>query len=191
MKIFSGIMGLINPQFPKNRIVDWYAPHIDEAVIKLGINDDVELERIVTRVRRTEAKYQFVEERTRVPWPLIAALHYRESSLDFRRSMTNGQSWRQGFDSWESAAIDALRQVSPVPGDWTLEKMLHFAETFSGTGYYDRKMMSPYLWALTNKYESGVITTHGFDPAIKQKTAGVLVLLLAIGEEMGIEFDRL
>lgn len=107
-----------------------------------------------------------------VPWWLIAALHERESSRDFKTYLGNGQSLKKRttlvpkgrgpFATFIDGAIDALNVdgLSSII-DWRLEKAAYFAELFNGPGYDMRGLPSPYIWGGTNIQVKGKFTNDG------------------------------
>jgi lysozyme family protein len=139
-------------------------------------------------------RYLGVELDTNVPWMLIAALHMREASFDWDTYLGNGQpldqvttlvpAGRGPFSSWEEGAIDALQYdgMDQII-DWRLEKMLFNAEAYNGTGYHNKGLPSPYLWALTNIQEPGKYVADGeFDENYWDTQPGCAGLLYAINK---------
>ena len=123
-------------------------------------------------------RYRNVEGRTGVPWAVIAVIHERESSQNWGRSLAQGDPWNQvsvhvpagrgPFNSWESAAVDALVNCHPFLArqkDWTIGATLVALEKYNGIGYANKGKPSPYLWAGTNQYTSGKYVADGvYDP---------------------------
>ena len=79
-----------------------------------------------------KSRYQTVAVKTGVPWFVIAVIHERESSQNWRASLAQGDPWnrmsihvpagRGPFKSWEHAAIDALTECAPYLAhhkDWS------------------------------------------------------------------------
>src|SRR5258708_11519711 len=73
------------------------------------------------RLIATKARYQAVEKKSGVPWPIIAVIHLRESSQNFNTQLAQGdplssvsthvprnQGPYYGSDAWERAAGRAL-----------------------------------------------------------------------------------
>lgn len=137
-------------------------------------------------------RYQAVERKTGVPWPVIAVIHMRESSQNWSRSLAQGDPWnrvsthvpvgRGPFRSWEEAAIDALVDCAPYLArrkDWSLGGTLLGLEEYNGLGYAARARPSPYLWAGTNQYVSGKYVADGrYDPNVVDSQPGTAGLLL-------------
>lgn len=142
---------------------------------------------------RSKVRYQAIAYRTGVPWALIACLHWREISGSFDGVLHNGEriigtgqrtrlepAGRGPFNSWEEAAVDALR----IKGlhkitDWSPERICYEAERFNGFGYrrYHPETLSPYLWSGTTHYRIGKYTSdHGYDRNFVDKQIGVVPL---------------
>lgn len=123
-------------------------------------------------------RYQAVEAKTGVPWPVIAVIHERESSQNWNASLAQGDPWnrvsvhvpagRGPFSSWEAAAVDALALCHPflaAKKDWSIGATLVNLELYNGAGYVNRGKPSPYLWAGTDQYVSGKYVADGkYDP---------------------------
>jgi lysozyme family protein len=117
-------------------------------------------------------RYQAIEAKTGVPWPLIAVLHRRESDADFNTYLGNGDplnrrtthvpAGRGPFASFEDGAVDALHLdgLDKIM-DWRLEKMLFYCEVFNGAGYSNRGLPSPYVWGGTNIQKPGKYVADG------------------------------
>lgn len=140
------------------------------------------------------ARYEAVSRRMGgIPWELIGCLHWREASGSFTGVLHNGErilgtgrktrlepKGRGPFNTWEEAAVDAIRIKSKVtPPQWDLTGVAWFAENFNGLGYrrYYPHVKSPYLWAGTNVYAEGKYTSDGhFDGSHVDKQLGVMPL---------------
>jgi lysozyme family protein len=148
---------------------------------------DVAAKRLVA----AKARYQAVEQATGVPWAVIAVIHERESSQDWKGSLAQGDDWskvsvhvpagRGPFASWESAAIDALVNCPPQLAkrkDWSLAGVLIGLELYNGVGYATKGVPSPYLWSGTDQYTSGKYIADGrYDPSTVDKQLGCCALL--------------
>lgn len=147
-------------------------------------------------------RYQAVEKRTGVPWPVIAVIHERESSQNWGRSLAQGDPWdsvsihvpagRGPFASWEAAAVDALVNCAPHAArnsDWSIGGSLTKLEEYNGLGYAARGRPSPYIWSGTNQYHSGKYVRDGvYDPdAIDSQPgcANLLIGMMALDPSIG------
>lgn len=136
-----------------------------------GLKFDVGFEQRIAaagaKVLAGKTRYQSVQLRTRVPWFLIGAIHNMEASCDFRACLHNGEriigtgrktrlvpAGRGPFDTWESAALDAIRlNGMGAITVWNVGQMLYWAERFNGWGYETgagRAEASPYLWSCSS-----------------------------------------
>jgi lysozyme family protein len=158
------------------------------------------LTRNFTSVARTlvephaKARYQAVEKRTGIPWFVIAVIHERECSQDWKGSLAQGDPWdrvsthvpagRGPFKSWEDCAVDALVNCGPFAArnkDWSIGGLLTLLEQYNGLGYAARNAPSPYIWSGTDQYKSGkYVRDHVYDPSVIDVQLGCAGLLLAM-----------
>lgn len=158
---------------------------------------------VASRLHKAKARYQAVEANTGVPWFIIAVIHERESSQDWRGSLAQGDPWdrvsvhvpagRGPFASWEAAAIDALVACPPFLArhkDWSAAETLTALERYNGIGYAARGTPSPYVWSGTDQYRSGKYIRDGvYDPGKVDPQLGCAAVLVAMIElDPGITF---
>ena len=114
------------------------------------------------------------------PWYWIGCIHYRESTLNFKTHLHNGDSLKKrtvneppgrplsepttldGY-AWDISAKDAL-QLKKLNKwtDWSIEGALYQAERYNGFGYrLYRSNNSPYLWSGTNNWKCGKYLSDG------------------------------
>jgi lysozyme family protein len=150
------------------------------------------LDTISHNLVNAKARYQTVAQATKVPWPIIAVIHERESSQSWRASLAQGDPWnkrsihvpkgRGPFKSWEAAAIDALVNCAPHLAswkDWSIGGAVCALDGYNGEGYWLHGIPSPYIWASTDQYHRGKYTADGhFDPDAVDKQLGCAALLL-------------
>jgi len=144
-----------------------------------------------------QARYLTVARQTGVPWFVIAVIHQRESSGDFRGILHNGEriigtgrkttlvpKGRGPFASWEASALDALVNCHPYAArntDWSVGATLTLLERYNGLGYFSRGLPSPYLWAGTDQYVKGKYVRDGvFDASAVDGQLGCAGLLMAL-----------
>lgn len=155
-----------------------------------------EVDAAVKQILANRQKYVAVQVKLGVPWDVVACIHYRESSLNFKCVLHNGErivgtalktklvpKGRGPFKTWEEAAIDALLEKKYLfPKAWTIESELKFIEAFNGLGYKRKGLLSPYVWAGTTKHtERGKYVADGrFDPNAVEKQLGAVALLKAL-----------
>lgn len=150
---------------------------------------------VVNKILLNKHKYEFVERRTQVPWELIAAIHSKESSLNFKCNLCNGEPLNRvtrlvpkglgPWTNWEDSAIDAifheknlLQQIGKSNAEWNMCEALHFAHGYNGFGYVSKGINSPYLFAGTNAYTKGGYPSDGkYNPDHIVKNSGVWCIL--------------
>lgn len=130
---------------------------------------------IAHRLVNAKARYVSVQNKTGVPWVIIAVIHERESSQNFNTQLGQGDPLSRvsvhvpkgegpytGADAWDRAAYIALQDTGAISWkDWSIGGALTFLEKYNGMGYYSRRKPSPYVWAGTNQYKSGKFTSDG------------------------------
>jgi lysozyme family protein len=150
-----------------------------------------ESDAVARRLVAAKERYQVVERATGVPWFVIAVIHQRESSQNWKGSLAQGDPWdkvsvhvpagRGPFSSWEAAAIDALVNCHPFLArrkDWSVAGVLIALELYNGLGYATKGVPSPYLWAGTDQYKSGKYVADGrYDPNHVDKQLGCVAML--------------
>lgn len=158
-----------------------------------------EIARAVNLILQNIEVYKRIELETGVPAFVIGAIHYRESSLNFRTHLHNGDplskrtthvpagrpleepDTKDGY-SWEFSALDAIRYdgLDKVKS-WDIATMLDACERYNGLGYRRRGINSPYLWNYTDLYTRGQYTSDGvFDPNKIDGQSGVVPILKAL-----------
>jgi len=156
----------------------------------------MELQSVISTISHNADRYHKVSGLTTVPWYVIAALHYRESTLNFRRHLHNGDPLTdrtkhvpagrpvQGTPpfTWEESAVDALKGRGLHLITWDLPETLKQVERYNGGGYMKRGINSPYLWAATNHYGTapniGKYVADGkFDPTVKDGQLGAAAIM--------------
>lgn len=156
-----------------------------------------EIDVAFAKALKRKGAYLRVQERTSVPWQLIAGLDMRECNFRENRCLHNGQrldavttlvpQGRGPFPNWEVGAIDALNiKKMALVKEWPICKVLEWAEKYNGQGYllYHPNVPSPYLWSMTNHYTTGKYSRDGiFDLGLQDKQVGVAALLLKFAEQ--------
>lgn len=149
-------------------------------------------EDVINKILKNKGMYLEVQRITGVPWDVVSAIHYRESSLDFSCHLHNGDpldhatvhvpKGRGPFNSWEESAADALLMKKHIfPSVWNTESKLDFCERYNGLGYRNKGMPSPYVYAGTDKYVSGMyVADHKFDASKVDKRLGCAVIIKAL-----------
>lgn len=134
----------------------------------------IELTYITKTAIANEPLYSAVERQTGIPWPVVAAIHYRESDQSFKYHLHNGDpltgrtiqipigrpvKGNPPF-TWIESAVDALTGFWH-PFEWDVGGMLEFCERYNGLGYQKHGIHSPYLWACTDAYSTGLFDHDG------------------------------
>lgn len=162
----------------------WSACHILPEWLRI-------LDTVSHKLFNAKARYQAVETVTKVPWPIIAVIHQRESSQSWNASLAQGDPWnkvsihvprgRGPFASWEAAAEDALAVCAPHAAhwdDWSIGGALTLLEQYNGLGYAGKGRPSPYIWSATDQYHSGKYIADGhYDPNAVDHQTGCAALL--------------
>jgi lysozyme family protein len=168
-----------------------------ENLSKLKILEKIRpaLEKFRQKVLANRARYEQVAAQTGVPWKLIAALHNRESGMQFDTYLHNGQKLGKPttavpvgklFYDWETAAIDALQtKRNNISQNSDLADQLAYAESYNGLGYR-RPNFGPsgYVYAGTNIYQGGKYVKDGvYDPNHYDQQLGVAAMLMALNKD--------
>lgn len=151
-----------------------------------------ELEAICRTILENKERYQAAEAATGVPWYMIAAIHNRESSLDFTRQLAQGDplhsvsthvpAGRGPFSTWEAGVHDALVTLKHLDKvvEWPVEQIANKSEVYNGPGYRSHGVPSAYLWSFSNIYRGGKYIHDGptgWSPTTFDKQAGCMVVI--------------
>lgn len=152
---------------------------------------------IAKRLVAAKARYQAVEKKTGVPWPVIAAIHEREASQSFHTQLAQGDPLGQvsthvprgqgpyfGADAWERAAGRALIETGGNTwGDWSAGGWATYLEKYNGLGYANKGKPSPYVWAGTDQYTSGKYVADGvYSDSAVDTQPGCVALIVAMSK---------
>lgn len=182
-------MGISIPDLIVANAGRWSAAHFPLPILAQATH-------VAARLVSPTAKTVYVElAQTNVPWWVIAVIHEREASQDWRCSLAQGDRWdrvsvnvpkgRGPFKSFVQAAWDALVNCPPYAArwkDWTAGGALSLLELYNGEGYENfHHMASPYLWAGSDQYQRGKYVADGvFDPQRVDTQLGCAALLTAM-----------
>lgn len=176
--------------------LQWYDEKWDLCQID-PVTMNTELVMYAQQIVKFKSRYQFVEDAIHVPWQMVAAIHCRESNLNFTCVLHNGECIvgkrlktklvpqnRGPFPTWEDSAIDALSYKGLDHRDnWTVASILQACELFNGLGYLRKHpdILSPYLWSKTDMYTKGKYTSDGkIDVNCVDQQPGVVAILKAL-----------
>lgn len=139
-----------------------------------------------------KSQYDQIAHAVNCDWQLVAAIHYREASLRPNVYLHNGQTLGQTttivpkgifFPSgaFVEASIDAIKvRAKNVKG---LAACCAMSEKHNGLGYRKHGVYSPYVWASTNIYTSGMYIADGkFDSTKSDSRLGTAAIYLCLAE---------
>lgn len=158
-----------------------------------------------SNIEQYQSRYQAVSDALKsrgknIPWQVIGAIHEREGSLDFGTCLHNGDPLGQvtthvpaglwPFNTWESAAIDALSRETYIPWmdintvDW-LAAIAEYCERYNGLGYRKKWRVSPYVWSGARFYTGGRYVADGkFSATSKDSRPGTMPVIMALAKKM-------
>lgn len=148
-----------------------------------------------------KARYEAVAAKAGVPAPLVAAIHWRESTGNFKTYLHQGDPLGKKathvpkdipiFTEWEEAAVHALTMSDKkqVRDDLGMTKdtkdgasMATYAEFYNGLGYHNKKRASPYVYSGTDQYDKGKYVADGkYSKNTKDQQLGVMQMVGSVG----------
>lgn len=172
---------------------------------QLRANWQPRIEEAIATILEGRSRYEFIEEKTTVPWWFVGILHYRESTCSFKCHLHNGDPLtrrtvqvpkgrptappQKGSSyTWEESAIDALVwKTYHNAKDTSIAAWLWRFELWNGFGYAMRGLNSEYLWGGCNHFGSpphcGKFVADGrFDSRAESHQVGAAVLLWAMNQ---------
>jgi lysozyme family protein len=141
------------------------------------------------RVAAGMAQYEEVERETGVPWWFVGIIHLRESNLDFKTFLGNGEPLDRvtrlvpkglgPWKSWKDGAVEALkREGLDKVKVWDIPTALFYFEKFNGFGYVSKGINSPYVWAASSHYSRGKFVSDGqYSPSTIDSQPGCAPML--------------
>lgn len=189
---------------PSHKSVEALGPGLVELFDKMEIREHrrARAENIFGEMMFHKPKYISIEKATGVPWIVVAAIHYKESKMNWNKNLHNGQSiykvttivpkGRGPFASFEASAVDALKLLKQPQIDmaksrnWDMAAMLWFCYAYNGFGYLKKTnangelmgLATPYLFSSTTAYEIGGYYSDGnFKPDHKITDVGCAAFL--------------
>lgn len=145
---------------------------------------------VVDRLLKLEDVYRQGEAATSVHWFMIGALDSMECDNHPLGVLHNGElivgtskktklvpAGRGPFATKLDSIVDALKYDGLFGKRMSIGECLKWAEKYNGLGYKSRGIMSPYVWASTDRYTKGRYVSDGvFDPNAVSKRAGVAAI---------------
>jgi len=129
-----------------------------------------------------------------VPWYIIAVIHGRECSYNFRCHLANGDPLvdKRGVPipthhiprglrakTWPEGVVIAFKQVGMF--GWSsnhIANLLYMVERYNGFGYRRFNILSPYVWSFTTKYIRGLFVADGrYSSSARDGNAGCAAIL--------------
>ena len=168
-----------------------------------------QVDRIVDRIITNKKRYVFVDNKTDVPWYIIAVLHNMESGGSFKHHLYEGSpltgrtrwvpkgrpTWGKPPYKWEDSAKDALVYDNMGNVRWAyLFDTIWAIQRYNGTGYwkYHRSTPSPYLYAATTIERRGKYIADGkWSSTAISKQIGAAAIIKRMEHKGLIKFCRL
>jgi lysozyme family protein len=155
-----------------------------------------EADKMAKRILAHKDRYLQIEHDIGVPWIMAAVIHMRESDLDFRTHMHNGDPLNDYTHhvpagrpkvghgppfTFEESTDDAFempgKAFDKLRGQFTIELMLFCIEGYNGWGYLN-KGNSPYVWSWTDEYHGGKYVADGvYDPGHWDEQPGCAAIM--------------
>lgn len=158
-----------------------------------------------SKIEAAKVRFAAVEEATYVPWYVVGCFHYRESNMNFRTWLYNGDPMfnhlghaictthvprglpKNPAVSWLAGAIDAMREAG-LAGitAWPPARCAWAGERFNGFGYREfHHIPSPYIWGGTTVQKPGkYIRDHDYDPSEMDEQLGIMgIIKLILGDQ--------
>jgi lysozyme family protein len=182
-----------------------YAAYWDRMQIRS--DRETEITKCAQSAMANRDTYVRIQTATGIPWPMLAAIHWRESDADFRTYFGNGQSLDRvttevprgrgpfrGPDAFFNGAVDAIRiEGWNTITDWRLEKQLYYTLLFNGIGTEAFSHPSSYVWGGTNIQLHGkYVRDHVYDPDYWDTQPGTAAIMFMIAklDPVNVTFTR-
>jgi lysozyme family protein len=176
------------------------APEYENLLRSVAITRPAEVKAVALRLLGFKARYGAVSLATTVPIVVLATLHERESSADFRTNLAQGDPLtrpsvhvpagrpplRPGMSfpvTWEYAAVDAITydRLNENSAPWTMSYACWKGEAWNGFGPRAHGIHTGYLWGGTNHYTRGKYIRDGvWDADHVDTQLGIVPIILAM-----------
>lgn len=181
-------------------VYDKHAKSMPKVSYNLRGTQSSDLKSFYANWKKNKARYEAVEAKTGVPAELIAALHWRESTANFKTYLHQGDPLGRKavhvpkniplFHKWENAAVHALnmkgsirKKLGITATTTDMAALATFAEYYNGLGYHYKKTASPYVYSGTNQYSRGKYVADGrYSRTHRDNQLGVVTMLNYITE---------
>lgn len=167
-----------------------------------------EVNALVDRLLLDRFRYHEVAGKLKMPWFVVAVLHYASTEGDFNAHLHNGDPLTERTQHlpdgrppdgeppfrWEDSAVDALGLWHfDQWDDWSIAGTLFLLEGRGGWSYrlHHPEVLSPYLWNYSDHYSQGkYIADDVWHETTVAQACGVGVLLRRFAERGLIDFPR-
>lgn len=178
----------------------WDGLNIDEPYL-------VQVKAAADTIQKHWSDYQAVTDKIGIPPYVVGAIHFRESSFNFKTHLANGDPLFASdgtplktihvphdlgpFDSWKDGAIGAFKRIGFDHGyHWDLLNALDNMERYNGLGYRTRGLATPYVWAGSNVYTGGMYQSDGvFSPKAIDGRPGCACILQEL-KSRGVDLNE-
>jgi lysozyme family protein len=181
-------------------VYDKHSKQVGNMSSKLSAAQLEDLELFAANWKKNKGRYEAVAAKTGIPAPLIAAIHWRESTGNFNTYLHQGDPLGKPavhvpkdipvFDKWEDAAVHALTMSDKkkVRDDLGMTAntrdsaaMATYAEFYNGLGYNNKNTASPYVYSGTDQYSEGKYVSDGrYSKNTVDQQLGVMTMVGAI-----------
>lgn len=167
------------------------------------------IDQVARKLLSYRGRYQQVADATRVPVIVLATLHERESSADFRTNLAQGDpltrpsthvpagrpKLKPGISfpvSWEYAAVDAIEydHLNDASAPWSMVYACWKGEAWNGFGPRNHGIHTGYLWGGTQHYARGKYVADGIWDANHVDTqlgiVPVMLRMVALAPELAL-----
>lgn len=174
-------------------------PEYTDLLGRVQVTQEREAHGVAEHLRQHLVQYDHVGDRTHVPPALLAALHQRESSANFKTYLGNGEPLSRttrlvprgrgpflGPNAWEAGAVDAINydHLNDTTEAWSMPYVLWKGEAWNGFGPRNHGCHTGYLWSGTNIYKGGKYVADGkWDPDHWDTQLGIVPVMLALFEQ--------
>lgn len=188
----------------------WYGANYDKAEINPKYLSSAK--KAAQTVLAGKERYKVIADHFGLPWWVIGCIHWREASCSFKGVLHNGEKiigtgrktslvprGRGPFETWEEAAIDAIKfdsiDTKCKRYGLSLEGILKAQEAYNGMGYfnYHPDQLSCYLYSYTNIVKPYGRYTHDgkYDyNADANDYSGIVPIIKLLAEQGEIELVR-
>lgn len=172
----------------------------------IRLERSAEVDALVDAVLDDRGHYHSVSGRLKIPWFIVAALHYADTERNFNVHLHNGDPLTDRTRhlpdgrppegeppfTWEESATDALRfRHFTQWDDWSIPGTLFLLESHDSWNYrlHHPETLSPYLWNYSTHYQQGkYVADDTWSETAVASRCGVAVLLRRLAERGVLDF---